>query len=256
MNRLVGKRVLITGASSGIGEACAQAFAQRGADLLLSARRVGRVEELAERLSEDHDIEAHAGRLDVTDLDAVATYVDGLVADGLVPDILLNNAGKARGFDLLHEGSLEDWDDMIDTNVKGLLYVSRAVIPHLVARDSGHIINIGSIAGRWVYPKGAVYNATKFAVWAINEGMNIDLVGTAIRVSSVDPGMTETEFSTVRFDGDQERADKVYEGVKPLTAEDIADAIIYVANTPSHVDIINLVMMPTAQRHAFVLHRG
>ena len=155
----------------------------------------------------------------------------------------------------MHEGSLDDWEDMIDTNIKGLLYVSRAVIPHMVSRNSGHVINIGSIAGRWVYPKGAVYNATKFAVWALNEGMNIDLVGTRVRVSSVDPGMTETEFSEVRFHGDKERADEVYEGTKPLTGEDIADAILYVANTPEHVDIINLVMMPTQQRHAFVLHR-
>ena len=255
MNRLAGKRVLITGASAGIGEACAQAFAERGADLLLSARRVARVEELAERISEEHDVHVHTARIDVTDSGAVASYVEEIATANLVPDILLNNAGKAVGLDLLHEGSLDDWEDMIDTNIKGLLYVSRAVLPHMVARNSGHVINIGSIAGRWVYPKGAVYNATKFAVWALNEGMNIDLVGTAIRVSSVDPGMTETEFSEVRFHGDKERADKVYEGTKPLTGEDIADAIIYVANTPEHVDIINLVMMPTQQRHAFVLHR-
>ena len=170
-------------------------------------------------------------------------------------DILINNAGKAVGLDLLHEGLLDDWEDMIDTNIKGFLYVSRAVIPLMVARNSGHVINIGSIAGRWVYPKGAVYNATKFAVRALNEGMNIDLVGTKVRVSSVDPGMTETEFSEVRFHGDREQANKVYEGTKPLKGEDIADAIIYVANTPEHVDIINLVMMPTQQRHAFVLHR-
>ncbi len=255
MNRLNGKRVLITGASAGIGEACARAFAERGAHLLLSARRVERVQALAEELSGAHDIEAHAAALDVADAGAVQAYVDGLKTDGLVPDILVNNAGKARGLDKLHEGSIADWDDMIDTNVKGLLYVSRAVIPLMVARDSGHVINIGSIAGRWVYPKGAVYNATKFAVWAINEGMNIDLAGTSLRVSSVDPGLTETEFSEVRFHGDTERAEKVYANTKPLTGEDVADAVIYVANTPEHVDIINLVMMPTVQRHAMVLHR-
>ena len=255
MNRLAGKCVLITGASAGIGEACAKAFAESGANLLLSARRIERVQKLAEHLSEKHDIQVHTSRLDVTDSSAVASYVDEIAGESLVPDILINNAGKAVGLDLLHEGLLDDWEDMIDTNIKGLLYVSRAVIPLMVARNSGHVINIGSIAGRWVYPKGAVYNATKFAVWALNEGMNIDLVGTKVRVSSVDPGMTETEFSEVRFHGDREQANKVYEGTKPLKGEDIADAIIYVANTPEHVDIINLVMMPTQQRHAFVLHR-
>ena len=255
MNRLAGKRILITGASAGIGEACAKAFAESGANLLLSARRIERVEKLAGHLSEKHDIQVHAAKLDVTDSSAVASYVDELADDNLVPDILINNAGKAVGLDLLHEGLLDDWEDMIDTNIKGFLYVSRAVIPLMVARNSGHVINIGSIAGRWVYPKGAVYNATKFAVRALNEGMNIDLVGTKVRVSSVDPGMTETEFSEVRFHGDRDQANKVYEGTKPLKGEDIADAIIYVANTPEHVDIINLVMMPTQQRHAFVLHR-
>ena len=144
---------------------------------------------------------------------------------------------------------------MIDTNVKGLLYVTRAVLPHMVERDSGHVIHLGSIAGRWVYPKGAVYNATKYAVRAITESMNIDLLGTKIRVSSVDPGMTETEFSEVRFDGDTERAATVYAGTKPLSADDIADAIIYVANTPEHVDILNLVMMPTVQRYPGHLDR-
>ena len=255
MNRIAGKRVLITGASAGIGEACARAFAGHGAHLLLSARRVDRVQALAEELSAAHDIEAAVAALDVTDREAVAAYVDGLAAAGLVPDILLNNAGKARGLDKLHEGDIDDWEDMIDTNVKGLLYMCRAVLPHMVERDSGHVIHIGSIAGRWVYPMGAVYNATKFAVWALNEGMNIDLVGTRIRVSSVDPGLTETEFSEVRFHGDTERAEKVYQGTTPLTGEDIADAVLYVANTPEHVDVINLVLMPTDQRHAMVLHR-
>ena len=212
--------------------------------------------------SEDEGWEALVGltagdfaAVDVADKQVVADYVANLVSEGLVPDVLINNAGKARGLDKLHEGSLDDWDDMIDTNVKGLLYMSRAIIPLMVERDSGHIINIGSIAGRWVYPKGAVYNATKFAVWALNEGMNIDLAGTALRVSSVDPGLTETEFSEVRFDGDTARASSVYSDTKPLAAEDIADAVYYVANTPAHVDVINLVIMPTVQRHAMILQR-
>lgn len=255
MNRLAQKRVMITGASAGIGAACARAFAQRGAHLLLSARRADRVEELARSLAADHGVEAAAHALDVTDRDAVADYVARVEDEGLLPDILVNNAGKAKGLDKLHEGDVDDWEDMIDTNVKGLLYVSREVIPHMVARDSGHVINIGSIAGRWVYPKGNVYNATKFAVFALNEAMNIDLAGTAVRVSSVDPGLTETEFSEVRFHGDTDRAEAVYRGTKPLTSDDVADAVVYVANTPEHVDIINLVMMPTVQRHAYVLHR-
>jgi len=248
--------VLITGASAGIGAACARAFAERGAHLLLSARRTDRVAALAAELTATHGVEARADSLDVADRDAVASYVAGLEAEGLIPDILLNNAGKACGLDAFHEGTIDDWEDMIDTNVKGLLYMSRAILPLMVARNSGHVIQIGSIAGRWVYPKGAVYNATKFAVWALNEGMNIDLVGTKVRVSSIDPGMVETEFSDVRFHGDTERAKTVYANTTPLTGDDIADAVCYVANTHEHVDVLNLVVMPTAQRHAMVLHRG
>lgn len=256
MNRLSGKRVLITGASAGIGEACARHFAAHGAHLLLSARRVQRVEELAKELAEEHGVEAHGHALDVTDRDAVEAYVARLSAGDLDPDILINNAGKAKGLDKLQDGSLDHWDEMIDTNIKGLLYVTRAVLPAMVARDSGHVINIGSIAGRWVYPKGAVYNATKFAVKALSEAMNIDLLGTKIRVSSVDPGLAETEFSEVRFDGDSARAESVYSDTVPLTADDIADACVYVANAPEHVDIFNLVMMPTVQRYPGYIDRN
>lgn len=210
---------------------------------------------LAAELADRHDIETHTAVLDVTDRSAVAQYVDDLVGEGLIPDVLVNNAGKAKGLDTLQEGDLDHWDEMIDTNVKGLLYVTRAVLPHMVARDSGHVINIGSIAGRWVYPKGAVYNATKFAVRALSEAMNIDLLGTQIRVSSVDPGLAETEFSEVRFDGDSDRAASVYSDTVPLTADDVADAVIYVANAPPHVDIFNLVMMPTVQRYPGYIER-
>lgn len=210
---------------------------------------------LAAELADRHDIETHTAVLDVTDRSAVAKYVDDLVGEGLIPDVLVNNAGKAKGLDTLQEGDLDHWDEMIDTNVKGLLYVTRAVLPHMVARDSGHVINIGSIAGRWVYPKGAVYNATKFAVRALSEAMNIDLLGTQIRVSSVDPGLAETEFSEVRFDGDSDRAASVYSDTVPLTADDVADAVIYVANAPPHVDIFNLVMMPTVQRYPGYIER-
>jgi len=255
MNRLAGKRVLITGASSGFGAAMAERFAERGCNLLLSARRAERCEELAARLRNTHRVEVQVDRLDVTDRDAVAAYVLSLVEDKQIPDILVNNAGKARGLDKLHEGKLEHWEDMIDTNVKGLLYMTRAVVPHMVARNSGHVINLGSIAGHWTYPKGAVYNATKAGVKAITEGLNMDLLGTNIRVSSVDPGMAETEFSDVRFDGDTGRAKDVYKGVKPLSADDVADVVVYVAGLPDHVNILDVVMMPTAQRAATLVHR-
>lgn len=247
--------MLITGASAGIGAACARHFAARGSDLLLCARRLDRLRGLAEAIREEHDVSVRTDTLDVTDRDAVFAHVDALMDAGQVPDVLVNNAGKGRGLDKLHEGSTEDWDEMIDTNVKGLLYVTRAVLPHMVERDRGHVIHIGSIAGRWVYPRNAVYNSTKFAVKALTEAMNIDLLGTKIRVSSVDPGLTETEFSEVRFDGDTDRADAVYADTVPLTADDVADAVVYVANTPEHVDVLNLVLMPTAQRYPGYMDR-
>lgn len=255
MNRLIGKRVLITGASSGIGEACARAFAAQGANLVLAARREERVDELAKSLTRAHGTDVRAYRLDVTDREAVAKFVEELEFEDLLPDILVNNAGKAVGLDKLHEGSLDDWEDMIDTNVKGLLYVSRAILPYMVARDSGHVINIGSIAGRWVYPKGAVYNGSKAAVDAITLGMNMDLLGTKVRVSNVEPGLVETEFSQVRFHGDTQRAKAVYADTMPLTGDDIADAVVYVANAPEHVDVFDIVLMPTVQRHVMLLHR-
>ncbi|MDP2957622.1 MAG: SDR family NAD(P)-dependent oxidoreductase [Longimicrobiales bacterium] len=255
MNRIAGKRVLITGASAGIGEACARTFAASGANLVLTARRQDRVDFLAGSLTRAYGVDVRSYRLDVTDRAAVDAFVEELDGDDLLPDILVNNAGKAVGLDKLHEGKVEDWEDMIDTNVKGLLYVSRAVLPHMVARNSGHVINIGSIAGRWVYPKGAVYNATKFAVVALTEGMSMDLLGTKVRVSSVDPGMVETEFSEVRFHGDTQRARTVYADTTPLSGDDVADAVLYVANRPEHVDVFNLVLMPTVQRHAMLLHR-
>lgn len=247
--------MLITGASAGIGEACARSFAERGAHLLLSARRADRVDALAAALADAHGIEARSDALDVRDRNAVIAYVESLVADGLAPDILVNNAGTARGLTTLQEGSLDHWDEMIDTNLKGLLYVTRAVLPHMIERDSGHVIHIGSIAGHWVYPKNAVYNSTKHAVRAISEAMNIDLLGTRIRVSSIDPGLVETELSEVRFDGDTERAASVYAGTTPLTPDDIADAVLYAANAPQHVDIFNLVMMPTVQRYPGYMDR-
>ena len=255
MNRLEGKRALITGASAGIGAACARHFAARGAHLVLCARRIHRLEALAAEVTERHGVDVRTDTLDVTRRDDVFEYVDALATHGLVPDVLVNNAGKGRGLETLQEGSTQHWDEMIDTNVKGLLYVTRAVLPHMVQRNRGHVIHIGSIAGRWVYPRNAVYNATKFAVKALTEAMNLDLLGTRIRVSSVDPGLTETEFSEVRFDGDSERADAVYADTTPLSADDVADAVVYVANTPEHVDVLNLVLMPTAQRYPGYMDR-
>jgi len=178
-----------------------------------------------------------------------------LEARNVVPDVLLNNAGKALGLHLVHEGLVEDWEEMLDTNVKGLLYMTRSILPAMVQRNSGHVLNIGSIAGHQTYQKGAVYNASKYAVKALNEGMALDLLGTRIRVTSIDPGAVETEFSEVRFHGDKDRAETVYEGYEPLTGEDIADIVTYVANTPEHVNILNLIVLPTAQRSAHMIHK-
>jgi NADP-dependent 3-hydroxy acid dehydrogenase YdfG len=247
---------LVTGTSAGIGEACARRFAAEGYDLALWARRSERTEALASKLALRYGTTAHRATVDVRDRDAVAGAATALIAGAGVPDVLVNNAGLAAGFDLLHEGDPDDWDRMIDTNLKGLLYVTRAVLPGMVERDSGHVINIGSTASHQVYPRGNVYNATKFGVKALTKGMNIDVAGTGVRVSSVDPGFVETEFSRVRFDGDDARAAAVYEGFQPLTADDVADAVWYVASRPPHVNVFDLVITPTAQRDAFVVDRA
>jgi 3-hydroxy acid dehydrogenase / malonic semialdehyde reductase len=253
--RLQGKLALITGASAGIGQATALRFGRDGADLVLWARRLERLEELAAALAAEHGVRVHRAAVDVRDRAAVNAAADALAADGLVPDILVNNAGLASGLDRLHEGDPEDWDRMIDTNVKGLLNVSRALLPAMVAAGRGHVINIGSTAGHLTYPKGNVYAATKFAVRALTEGMALDLAGTPIRVSAVDPGFVETEFATVRFHGDTERARAVYQGFQPLRGEDVADAIAYVAGLPPHVNVLEMVVVPTAQRNVYVVDR-
>ena len=254
-NRLHDKTVLITGATAGIGEACARAFAARGARLVLVGRRRDRLEALKQQLSGEAGVEVRVASLDVSDRDAIASLRDELERSDWQPDILINNAGKALGLDVVHEGSIEDWDEMIDTNVKGLLYLTRAFLPAMVERNRGHVVNIGSTAGRWLYPKGNVYAATKFAVRGLTEGLNMDLVGTRVRVSSVDPGLVETEFSKVRFHGDEARAGQVYRGYTPLRPADVADAVIYVCKAPEHVDVFNIVLMPTDQRHSMVVHR-
>jgi NADP-dependent 3-hydroxy acid dehydrogenase YdfG len=193
--------------------------------------------------------------VDVRDRAAVGAAVAALVQAGEVPDVLVNNAGLAAGFDRFQESDPDDWDLMIDTNVKGLLTVSRAVMPLMIERGRGHIINIGSTAAHMTYPRGNVYAATKHAVRALTEGMNLDAAGTPIRVSCVDPGFVETEFSVVRFHGDSERAGKVYEGFRPLSGDDVADAVAYVAGAPEHVNVFDMIIMPTAQRNAYVVDR-
>jgi serine 3-dehydrogenase len=255
MYSLKGKIVFITGASSGIGRSCTRAFAWQGARLILAARRQTRLEELAAELKLKPGREVHILVLDVRSQAAVQGAVDDLPSGWEEVDVLLNNAGLSRGLDKLHEGKISDWEEMIDTNIKGLLYVSRAVIPGMVKRGRGHIINIGSIAGHEVYPGGNVYCATKFAVNALTKGLRLDLSGTGLRVTNVDPGMVETEFSLVRFRGDAERAEKVYKGLTPLSPDDIADAVVYCATRPPHVNISEIIVMPTDQASTTVVHR-
>jgi len=255
MYTLKNKIVIITGASSGIGRSCARAFAAQGAKLILAARRAERLEELAAGLKTEHGSAVHILKLDVRDANAVEQAMSGLPPKWRVIEVLVNNAGLSRGLAKLHEGKLQDWEEMIDTNLRGLLYVSRAVIPGMVARGRGHVINIGSIAGHEVYPLGNVYNATKFGVKALTKGLRLDLVGTGLRVTSVDPGMTETEFSLVRFRGDGERSRKIYQGFTPLTPDDIADAVVYCATRPAHVDVAEMIVMPTDQASTTVIHR-
>jgi len=256
MSRIKGKLILVTGASSGIGEACARRFAAEGANLVLWARRADRLERVAAELGTAHRVSLSVAVVDVRDRPGVNRAADALVRADRVPDVLINNAGLASGMAKIQDGDPEDWDRMIDTNVKGLLNVTRAILPHMVARRRGHVVNIGSTAGHMTYPMGNVYNATKFGVRALTEGMNLDVAGTPIRVSAVDPGFVETEFSEVRFHGDAERAKAVYQGFTPLRADDVADAIAYVLNLPEHVNILDLVIMPTAQRNVYVVDRS
>jgi 3-hydroxy acid dehydrogenase/malonic semialdehyde reductase len=255
MDRVKGKRVLITGASSGIGEACAKRFAAGGAELLLAARREDRLVDLKKTLEAEHGVTVRVYRLDVRERKAVEAFGRRIERDVEAPDVLVNNAGLASGLEKFYEGEFDDWDKMIETNVIGLLNVSRYIVPLMVKRDHGHIVNIGSIAGHLVYPGGNVYNATKFAVRALNQAMNIDLVGTNLRVSSVDPGAVETEFSVVRYHGDKAKAKGVYRGFKPLTGDDIAEAVYFVVSLPEHVNVLNMVVLPTAQRNPYILHR-
>jgi 3-hydroxy acid dehydrogenase / malonic semialdehyde reductase len=255
VNVLPFRTVLITGATSGIGEACAHAFAGAGARLILLARRAERLESLSTQLERDHGTESCILTVDVRDAGVVTHALSELPAEWSDVDVLVNNAGLSRGLEPLYQGDLRDWDEMIDTNVKGVLAVARAILPGMVERGRGHVINIGSIAGHEVYPGGAVYCASKHALDAITRGLRMDVLGTGVRVSTVDPGLVETEFSIVRFHGDEARAGKVYAGLTPLTGADVADAVLWCATRPAHVNIDEIILKPTDQVSATMVHR-
>ena len=252
---IANQTILITGASSGIGKSCAQLFAQAGARLILAARRQEKLQTLATALEQQYGTKTLLLPLDVQNYSSVSTAINGLPTDWQTIDVLVNNAGLSRGLDKQHESPVQDWEEMIDTNVKGLLYVTRAVVPSMVRQNRGHVVNIGSIAARQTYPGGSVYCATKAAVKALSEGLKIDLLGTPVRVTNIEPGLVETEFSAVRFRGDEDRAQSVYTGMTPLTPEDIADCILFAITRPAHVNISEFFLMPPDQSSAVHVHR-
>lgn len=247
------RKALITGATSGIGEATARLFAKNNIDLILCGRREIRLEVLKAELSQLVQVKTLS--FDVSDYESVRKSILSLEESWREVDILVNNAGGAHGLDLLKEGSIEDWQKMMDSNVSGLLYVSKMLIPHMVKKQKGHIVNVGSIAGKQTYAKGTVYCAAKSGVEAISKGMRLELVPEGIKVSNIAPGAVETEFSNVRFKGDDSRAKKVYEGYKPLVAQDIAECILFCVNAPEHVQIADMTIFPSAQSDATTIHR-
>ena len=248
------KIVLITGATSGIGEACASKFAQGGYDVIITGRRAQLLANLKKEL-EAEGVRVLALAFDVRNRNAATAAINSLPLEWQQIDVLINNAGLALGLEPEYEGSFEDWETMIDTNIKGLLTMTRLVVPRMVKRDSGHVINIGSVAGDAAYAGGNVYCGTKAAVKTITDGLRIDLAHTSVRVTNVKPGLVETHFSNVRFHGDDARADKVYEGVKPLTGADIAEVVFYAASAPAHVQIAEVLVLATHQSNGSVLHR-
>jgi len=253
--KLNGKIALITGASSGIGEATARVFAQNGAKLILLARRKERLLSLAAELEKEFDTKSYLIVADVRNYEDLERGIKSIPDEFKDISILVNNAGLARGLEKIYEGNINDWNEMIDTNIKGLLYTTKLVAPIFLAKNSGHIVNIASLAGRAVYPNGNVYCATKFAVKALSEAMVIDFNGTNIRITNIDPGLVETEFSEVRFHGDKERAKTVYRGYKPLTGMDIANIILFCVTLPEHLMIQDLLVTPTAQATATIVHK-
>lgn len=247
MDKLKNKIAVITGASSGIGKSCAFALASEGAKLILAARRKERLLELEKELKGKFNTTILIIELDVRSHKKVQAAMASLPEEWKDVDILVNNAGLARGVSKIHEGTVEHWDEMVDTNVKGLLYVSREVLPLMVARQKGHVVNIGSIAGREVYPNGNVYCATKYAVNALSQGMRQDMIDKGIKVTNIEPGMVKTEFSEVRFSGDKEKAENVYKGIDPLTPDDIADAVLYAVTRPKNMVVNDMILTPLYQ---------
>ncbi len=255
MGLLSEKTTFITGATSGIGKACAEEFAKEGSNLILSARRIEKLNEFAGLLKKHFGIKVYPVKLDVKNYNDVKNTISLLPEEWKKIDILINNAGLARGFTKIYEGNVEHWEEMIDTNIKGLLYVTRQILPLMVARLHGHVINIGSTAGHDVYLNGNVYCATKFAVKALTQAIRIDTLDKNIRVTAVDPGMVLTNFSNIRFSGDSAKADQVYEGVKPLSAEDIASTVLFCVTRPEHVNISEIIVTPIQQASSAYLNR-
>lgn len=246
---------LITGATSGIGESCAHKFAQAGYNLIVTARRSDLLASLKRKL-ERQGVEVLPLVFDVRDRKAAHDAIAGLPQEWAEVDVLVNNAGLARGLEPEYEGNMDDWDEMIDTNIRGLLTMTRLIVPAMVARNHGHIINIGSVAGDAAYAGGNVYCATKSAVKSISDGLRIDVAHTKVRVTNIKPGLVETNFSRVRFHGNEDRADKVYQGIKPLTGDDVADVVLYAVQAPEHVQIAEVLVLATHQASGSVIHRG
>lgn len=248
------KTVLITGATSGFGKACAELFASRGWRMVICGRRSERLQVLKKELG---DSAVYAIALDIRDRQQVQQVLETLPADFRNPDVLINNAGLALGLEPAHLADLDDWETMIDTNIKGLCYLTRAILPHMVAKGYGHIINIGSVAGNWPYPGGNVYGATKAFVRQFSHNLRADLLGTSIRVTNIEPGLADTEFSTVRFHGDRKKADEVYQGTHPLSGTDIAEIVYWVTSVPAHINVNSLEVMPVCQSWGpFAIHRN
>lgn len=255
MLNIEGKIIFITGASSGIGEACAKEFAKLKANLILAARRKDRLIKLADELEKQYQIKIKCLEVDVRDFDDVQKKFNSLESKWKQVDILLNNAGLAKGLNKVYEGKLSDWHEMIDTNLKGLLNVTRVVSPQMVDRQSGHIINIGSTAGHEVYTHGNVYSATKFAVKSLTQSFRLDMLDKGIKVSSVDPGMVYTEFSKVRFSGDDQKAEQVYKGITPLSPADVAESVVFCATRPYNVNINEIILTPIQQASSTQVYR-
>ena len=250
------KTILITGASSGIGEGCARKFASQGARLILNSRSADKLTALAEELKDKYDAECYVMPFDVCDRDSAAAALNALPQEWKSIDVLVNNAGLAIGVAKEYEGNLDEWDVVIDTNVKALLSMTRLVVPGMVERGRGHIINIGSIAGDAAYPGGSVYCATKAAVKALSDGLRIDLVDTPLRVTNIKPGLVETNFSVVRFRGDKQKADNVYRGIKPLNGDDIAEVVYFAASAPEHMQVAEILVMPTYQATGTIVSKN